>query len=74
MRYVGQFRMSKSDNLLYYFEDGPYKDVLQYLKEWTQSEPKYIRSTRAWTVPLPKVSKKSFQEILESKGWSGEIL
>ncbi|RXT15255.1 hypothetical protein [Ammoniphilus sp. CFH 90114] len=73
-RYVGQFRMSKSDNLLYYYEDGPYKDVLAHLKELTQSEPKYIRSARAWTVPLPKLSKKLFVEQLAEKEWSFEML
>ncbi|MEW9667781.1 hypothetical protein [Ammoniphilus sp. 3BR4] len=73
-RYVGQFRMSKSDNLLYYYEDGPYKDILQYLTELTQTEPKYIRSARAWTVPLPKLSKKALEEQLSSKGWAFEML
>ncbi|MBP1931640.1 hypothetical protein [Ammoniphilus resinae] len=73
MRYVGEIRLSKSDHLLYYFEDGPYKDVLGFLRELTNNEPKYIRSVRAWSVPLPKLSKKALSEKLEEKGWLCDI-
>ncbi|HJV47171.1 MAG TPA: hypothetical protein VJ824_15750 [Bacillota bacterium] len=72
-RYVGKFEFSKSDNLLYYFEDGPYKDVLAYLKDLTQSEPRYVRSVRAWSVPLPKLTKKILIQKLEEQGWAFEV-
>ena len=72
-RYVGEFKLSKSDKLLYFYEDGPYKDVLEFLKTITKEEPKYIRSTRAWVVPLQKLTKKDLQKNLVEKGWEGEI-
>jgi hypothetical protein len=73
VRYVGEFELSKSDNLLYYFEDGPYKDVLGFLKELTNTEPKYIRSVRGWGVPLPKLTKKALMQKLEEQDWSFEM-
>ncbi|RKD24338.1 hypothetical protein BEP19_08045 [Ammoniphilus oxalaticus] len=72
-RYIGEFKLSRSDKLLYFYEDGPYIDVLEFLKQMTNSEPKYIRSTRAWTVPLKKLTKKELQEQLQQKGWEGDI-
>lgn len=72
-RYVGEFKLSKPDNLLYFYEDGPYKDVLEFLKALTNSEPKYIRSSRAWAVPLQKITKKELQKGLDEKEWEGEI-
>lgn len=72
-RYIGEIKLSKPDNLLYYYEDGPYKDVLAFLKDLTKTEPKYVRSARAWTVPLPKLSKKDLQKELTEKGWEFEL-
>jgi len=72
-RYVGEFKLSKPDKLLYFYEDGPYKDVLEFLKTVTKTEPKYIRSSRAWAVPLQKLTKKDLQKELDEKGWEGII-
>jgi hypothetical protein len=73
-RYIGEFKLSKGENLLYYYEDGPYLDVLDYLKELTGAEPKYVRSVRAWTVPLSKWNKKTLTKRVEEKDWSCDIL
>lgn len=72
-RYIGEFKLSKSDRTLYFFEDGPYLDVLELLKALSGSEPKYIRSSRAWTVPLQKITKKALQKELDERGWEADM-